>query len=357
MKRFSITLFVLLFVMAAGLAAQDVTIIKVKVQAANVRSQPDMNGPVIRQVKLGMLLESRQRAGEWYEVTLTDERGGDVKGFINAMVVDVVSGGGAGGGQTGGQQAQVKKPAEGAPTVIVQQQVQQAQANTQTNQQTQYSSRGAGGSGGFKIMGGLGMANISLTWPADTDPETKTLFDKYKQSRIGYNGGIGVEMGGRIGLEIDVLYLQKGAQFKGTYEEEGESTTFDFNVLLEEISLPVMLKFHVLDQAAGPDIYLMGGGEIAYVLGGKTTYSYTSAGETEKGSEKIEKENLNQIDYGAILGAGVGLKFGGMQFFVEGRYHIGMSNLEKSSEGTVVESEESTKPKTSLLLLMAGIKF
>jgi hypothetical protein len=166
-------------------------------------------------------------------------------------------------------------------------------------------------------------------------------------------------MGGRIGLEFDVLYLQKGVRLKGVYDDpdSGQSISFDYNILLEEISIPVLLKFHVLDLAAGPDIYLMGGGEAAYVLGGKTTYSYTQAGQTEKGSEKIEKENLNQIDYGAILGAGVGLNLGGMQFFVEGRYHLGMANLEKSAAGTEAEGTENVKPKTNMILLLAGFKF
>lgn len=357
MKRLPIALFAFLLVLAAGLIAQDVMIIKVKVQAANVRSQPDMNGAVIRQVKLGTLLESRQKSGDWFEVTITDEKGSAVSGYINATVVDIVSGGGKAGGQTGGQQAEVKKPAEGAATIIVQQQVQQGQTNQQTQAQSQ--SGGAGGSGGFKIMGGIGLANLSLTWPADADPELKTLFDKYRQSRMGYNGGIGVEMGGRIGLELDVLYLQKGVRFKGVYDDPDTkvSTSFDYNTLFEEISLPILLKFHVLDLAAGPDIYLMGGGEVAYVLGGKTTYSYTQAGQTTNGSEKIEKANLNQIDYGAIVGGGFGLDVIGLKFFVEARYHIGMSNLEKSTTGTEAEGTENVKPKTSLLLLMAGFKF
>ena len=115
MKRFSIGLLVLLFVVTAGLLAQEVTVIKVKVQSANVRSEPDMNAAVVRQVKLGTLLESRQKVGDWFEVTITDERGTSMSGFINATVVDIVGGGAKPGGQTGGQQVEVKKPAGGRP--------------------------------------------------------------------------------------------------------------------------------------------------------------------------------------------------------------------------------------------------
>ena len=47
-----------------GLVAQDLTVLKVKVQSANVRSEPDMNAAVVKQVKLGTLLESRQNVGK-----------------------------------------------------------------------------------------------------------------------------------------------------------------------------------------------------------------------------------------------------------------------------------------------------
>jgi len=357
MKRLPIGLLVLLFVVVAGLVAQDVTVIKVKVQSANVRSEPDMNAAVVRQVKLGTLLESRQKVGEWYEVTITDERGNAMSGFINSSVVDIVGGGAKPGGQTGGQQVEVKKPAEGAPTIIVQQQVQQAQANTQTNTQTQANAGGSGaGGGGFKVMGGLGLADMSVSFPAGTDPQQKTLFDKYKQSKTGIAGGIGLAMGSRIGLEFDVLYLQKGVRFKGTDTSSGESISFDAKINFNMISVPVLFRFNILDSPTAPAIYVMGGGEIAYILDGKTEYTVTQAGETQTGSEKIEKENMNQIDYGAVLGAGVGLNLGGMQLFVEGRYHIGMANLFKSAAGTDVP-EADYKAKSSLILLMAGFKF
>ncbi len=355
MKRFSIGLLVLLFVVTAGLLAQEVTVIKVKVQSANVRSEPDMNAAVVRQVKLGTLLESRQKVGDWFEVTITDERGTSMSGFINATVVDIVGGGAKPGGQTGGQQVEVKKPAEGAPTIIVQQQVQQGQTNTQTNTQTQ-ANAGGSGAGGFKVMGGLGLANINVKFPAGTDPQDKTLFDKYKQSKMGIAGGIGLAMGSRIGFEFDVLYLQKGVRFKGTDTSSGESVTFDAKINFNMISVPVLLRFNILDSPTAPALYVLGGGEIAYILDGKTDYTVTQAGQTQTGSEKIEKENLNSIDYGAVLGAGVGLNLGGMQFFVEGRYHLGMANIFKSAQGTEVP-EADYKATTTLMLLMAGFKF
>lgn len=361
MKRLPIGLLALLLVVAAGLVAQDVTVIKVKVQSANVRSEPDMNAAVVRQVKLGTLLESRRAVGEWFEVTITDERGNAMSGFINISVVDVVGGGAKPGGQVGGQQVEVKKPAEGAPTIIVQQQVQQAQANTQTNVQTQNQAGetgiGGGAGGGFKIMGGLGLANMTMN---AQDAQAQEYFDKYRQGRMGYAGGIGLAMGSRIGFEFDLLYLQKGVKFKGTYEDaDVGKVTFDADLVVPMISLPVLLRFNILNSPSAPALYALGGAEIAYILDDvKATYSFTQAGQpNQKGTEKVDKKNRNEIDYGAVFGGGIGLNIGGIQVFLEGRYHIGMANIMKNADGTEAEGVENPKPKTSLILLMAGFKF
>ncbi len=343
MKRLPVGLLVLLCVVAVGLVAQETTVLKVKVQSANVRSEPDMNAAVVKQVRLGTLLESRQKIGEWFEVTITDERGNTMSGFVNSSVVDVVSGGAA---KPAVQQPEVKKPVEAPPTVYAQPQIQQAPAAPQ----------GPFRAGGFKIFGGLGMGNFAVTWPAGTDAETISQFNKYKQGRMGYNAGIGLEFGSRISAEIDLLYVQKGVLFKGTANDPTYgNVTFDFNVLIEEISLPFLVKFHVLASDFGPDVYLMGGGEAAYVMGGKSKYSYTQAGQTQTGSEDIKKEDLNSLDYGAVFGAGAGLNLAGIKVFVEGRYHLGMASLEKSNAPSA--GGEDVKPKSSLFLFLVGFKF
>ncbi len=57
-----------------GLYAQELYILKIKVQLANVRSEPDMNAPVIKQLKSGMLLEASQKLGDGFEITVKDEQ-------------------------------------------------------------------------------------------------------------------------------------------------------------------------------------------------------------------------------------------------------------------------------------------
>ncbi len=358
MKRIAVLCLAVLVLAAVGLMAQEMTILKVKVQAANVRSEPDMNASIVKQVKIGTMLESRQKIGDWYEVTVTDDKGVAMSGFINASVVDVVGPGGVKPTQ-GAQQAEVKKGGEqGAPTIIIQQQVQQTQANTQTNTQTQTVPEGSGskgGAGGFKILGGYSLANLKYDLTQDMQE-----FDKYRKARSGLGGGIGVEFGGQLGFEIDVFYLQKGVVFDGTYTDPDtqQTATFNFSMNLDEISVPILLKFNVLNDPNGLGIFVLGGGEIAYIFQAKTKYTATANGETQTGTEDVKK-NLNQVDYGLILGGGIAIPLGGTHLVLEGRYHIGMANLQKSltNDQGVNLGDTEFKPKTNLILLAAGFKF
>jgi len=91
-----ISMFLAVFIIAAvGLHAQETTMLKVKVQVANVRAEPDMNSAIVKQVKFGTQLESRQKIGDWFEIIVTDDTGTAISGYINSSAVDVVSTGGA----------------------------------------------------------------------------------------------------------------------------------------------------------------------------------------------------------------------------------------------------------------------
>jgi hypothetical protein len=365
MKRIPALCLVVLVLAVVGLQAQQTMILKVKVQAANIRSEPDMVASVVKQVKIGTMLEARQKIGEWYEVSITDDKGVAISGYINAGVVDVVgAGGGAKPTQQGGQQAEVKKGGEtGAPTIIIQQQVQQNQANTQTNIQTQTVPEGTGakgGAGGFKVLGGYSLANLKYDLTADMQE-----FDKYRKSRSGLCGGIGIEFGGQLGFEIDVLYLQKGVVFDGTYTDPNtqQTATFNFSMNLDVVSVPVLLKFNILDDSKGLGVFVLGGGEIAYIFQAKGKYTITAPDSTGKsvtqtGTEDI-KENLNQVDYGLVVGGGISLPLGKTRLVIEGRYHLGMANLQKSleNEQNVDLGETQFKPKTTVIVLAAGFKF
>jgi hypothetical protein len=77
-------------VLGGALLAEENTIIKVKVQTANVRSEPDASAPIVARVAAGTLLEVASKAGNWYEVNVNDQSGKEVTGYIRDTVVEVV---------------------------------------------------------------------------------------------------------------------------------------------------------------------------------------------------------------------------------------------------------------------------
>ena len=114
MKRNIIMVLLLFLVLGGALLARGNTILKVKVQTANVHSEPDASAPVVARVSAGTLLEVNGKAGAWYEVTMNDKSGNAVTGYILNTVVEVI----------GADEEEI----EVAPRTIVRREVRRANA-------------------------------------------------------------------------------------------------------------------------------------------------------------------------------------------------------------------------------------
>ena len=120
-------------------------------------------------------------------------------------------------------------------------------------------------------------------------------FDAYKKPITYFGGGIGFEMGGVVGFELDFLYLRKGIRFQGSTA----GVDFDINMNLDEITVPILLKAHLLNQAGLPDIYLMGGGEAGYIIQAQSVYTVKAPAYGIDTSDTVDiKPNINRFDYG-----------------------------------------------------------
>jgi uncharacterized protein YgiM (DUF1202 family) len=75
------------FGLAAG--ASPKTIVRVKVQSANVREAADIKSSVIMIVKSGTVFEVVDKSGRWYKVTLP-QTGTRSSGYIHESVVEEV---------------------------------------------------------------------------------------------------------------------------------------------------------------------------------------------------------------------------------------------------------------------------
>jgi hypothetical protein len=309
MKRNIIMALILFLVLGGALLAREKTILKVKVQTANVRSEPDASSPIVARVKIGTLLEVAGKEGTWYEVNVNDESGNEVTGYISSSVVEV----------SGEGEAEAEAEAEAKPRAAVRREAPRPHAAKEF------------AAGGIKLMGGLAMSNVNIS---SAIPATAK-----KSSKMGFMGGLGYESGGMLAFEMDLLYSPGGAVIKATDPAVKGKVTINGT----GISLPIMLKVRFLP---GTTPYLLAGGEIGYILNQKIVIT-ANDGTT---SEMDITDNINRLFYGLVFGGGLELQAGGMNLLLEARYRLGLSNQVK-------DPDPGDYLKATALMILLGVKF
>ena len=175
------------------------------------------------------------------------------------------------------------------------------------------------------VKAGINFANLNF----EGDGATVNL-----DQRKGVVGGLFViwPADGRLGLQTEVLYSQKGAQM----EEGGDSA----KIKLDYIDVPVLARFSS-PVSTGTSFHVFAGPSFGFRVSAKAESSF----EDEDDSEDIE-DDVERFDFGLVAGAG--LEIG--RFLVDGRYTWGLSNINK------VESDD-VKIKNRVFSVMAGIRF
>ena len=127
--------------------------------------------------------------------------------------------------------------------------------------------------------------------------------------RTGLSAGLfaGAKLGNKIGLQVDALYSQQGAEVGGaTYSDIVQ----DFN--LDYISIPVVVKYYLTDNLnihAGPQMGILLNDEISII------------------NQTLDKISTNNLDWLGILGIGLDLPLG---LRAEARYSIGLTRVNGS---------------------------
>jgi len=206
--------------------------------------------------------------------------------------------------------------------------------------------------GRLKIFGGLTSAEISHSYVPEI-PEASP--DRFMKPRTGFLGGIGYEIGSKFGLEIDLLYFQKGVMFKGEVSQAtvGFNANFEATAKIDELSVPILAKFRLLP---APTPYVICGGEIAYIVSSKAIYEYNNMtdGESQSGTEEY-KEGVNRMDYGLVFGGGIEFRAGPVFVFIEGRYHAGLVDI-AGTDPDIPEVNKEDWIKTNAIVVFIGVK-
>jgi hypothetical protein len=154
--------------------------------------------------------------------------------------------------------------------------------------------------------------------------------------RLGFEGGIGYEMrlAPRLSLEIDALFVQKGSHRK--YMEQGP-LHYTIHYALNELNLPILLKLS-LKKVSWP--HLLAGGELSCIL----SSDLKTPGIEIYPPPWPDAPKMKRFYPGLVFGGGWGFDTPKGAFFVEARYHVGLTNIVRSGP-------ERIKPRSIVLLI------
>lgn len=160
------------------------------------------------------------------------------------------------------------------------------------------------------VKGGVNFADLDIVFEdqslSDHDVQSRTLF--------GAGGIIGITLSELFSVQLEPMFILKG----GIYTEPSIS---DLNVQSSHLELPLLLKVGIGEKIRP---YILAGPAVGFLL--------ASTVETEMAGLALEgdlTEILNRTEFGAIFGAGLSVPVWKGSFFIEGRYALGMTNLNK----------------------------
>jgi hypothetical protein len=178
---------------------------------------------------------------------------------------------------------------------------------------------------GFKL--GAGFANMT-TDQAGVTAEGITGFAGGGHLRMG--------LGQRLGLQLEVLSVTKGANFRG-------SALNDYDLRFEYVELPVTV--HVPLTMGGVAPYVFGGAAVGLEVRCRVTpvAGGGAAGvERDCGDGGVGQLNRASPDFSLLGGAGLALAVGPGSVIVEGRYTAGMRNINDAAAGPNMRNRVAT---------------
>jgi hypothetical protein len=310
MKKTPVLVLGLVILLSLAVIA-EAAVIKVKVQSANVRQKPDVTSTVLSRVSMGAMFEASKKVGNFYEISITDNSGNLVTGYISSDVVEEVGAGAA------------------APTAPAQTQPRAAVA----------APAGPKPAGGLFIGAGLAMTNFGY------DADTKKMFDDLGISlkmKMGFLAGVGYELPLSENLAIvpGLYFSTMGQKLSATFDNTTYTDSYSWSSLI--IPVEVKLSFN------GP--FVQAGPYLGYVLSAKYV---PQEGETTDMLKADSDGNtyVQRMHFGISIGAGFELNMSGMGLILKAGYQLGLSKLNKPYDST-----DTSSIKHSAITVMAAIK-
>jgi len=196
------------------------------------------------------------------------------------------------------------------------------------------------------VVGGVNFADLNIEF-AD---KTITDYDIRSRTLFGVGGFFGISLNEYLSLEIEPMYLQKG----GIYTRPPAP---DMRIQSNQLELPFLVKAGIGENVRP---YIVGGVLMSFVLSASIELEMA-----DRVWEGDLKQVLKSTEYGAVFGAGISLPVWKGMAFIEGRYAMGITNLNKGgslnlTSGNLVLAGPETDPqdeiKTKGIQILVGFQ-
>lgn len=153
-------------------------------------------------------------------------------------------------------------------------------------------------------------------------------------------------------LQFEPAYVQKGADLNFSVIESGLTVNAEASASANYVDIPVLLKASLLNGPVKP--YLIAGGSIAFLLGdaklkiNKATINGQDVTNMIPADEREQTLELKSTDYLLCLGGGIAIPVGQLSVFAEGRYDLGLTDVNN-------DPNDDTKIKTRGIQIKAGL--
>lgn len=180
----------------------------------------------------------------------------------------------------------------------------------------------------INLIGGMSLSRYHVEELVYAPPP----FNPVWRYNSGFIGGMGIEFKAFrfLRFEADALYFQKGSNYSLM---PGDKAIYNLNT----ISFSILVKFAFLPDSLP---YILAGGEFSIIL-------------SEKCNGMDSTVSREKNDRGILLGVGNNIKIPGASFFVEARYHIGLSDINRTDE---IFGWNDITMQTRALAVIVGIK-
>ena len=192
----------------------------------------------------------------------------------------------------------------------------------------------------FGFKGGMNMAKLGgedATGFLDIDEFGIAAEGDIEAYRMGFVGGVFfmVHITEMFGIRLETLYTMKGGKGEmagtisdATYGDVDFSADATLKLDYFEIPLLAVVSIPLAERAS---LNVMAGPTFAFKTGAELALDIKALGMSQEETEDID-DLVKGTDVGAVFGAGVTFSAGTVDIFVEGRYGLGFSSIDDTSD-------------------------